>query len=300
MAPLVDEQNPLYCPGITADAYLQSLRTRIAFQSVRSLVTRNQDLSQSFAHVFGRLSHGEDSSSDARETTFRVNWDIQSQGCLASRCSSEDLPPYSPISSARQKRMSRVHAQMADGTRTEAPDDIILKRKSSFSDFDAPPKYARSLESPHDSSFDVDDFHETLRYDVSGSTPESKEAPLVNVIQKDTDISTLLIKFDTAFPSLRLKEKLLDANAATAQDIADVLSEHGTHCHHFPPVLANICAVTGYINDQALKILRYTSIERIVLAPSMFDENGLNLVGDDIYSSKICSTLLPTLYSSML
>ncbi|PPQ84013.1 hypothetical protein CVT25_000559 [Psilocybe cyanescens] len=154
--------------------------------------------------------------------------------------------------------MSRGNARFV-GARA----DIALKRKCSFSDFDAPPKYARSLQSPPDSSFDVEICHQSLRYDAKGSTPESKE---ISPVRDDDDIATSIGKFDAAFPSIRLRERLLNLDCATAQNIVDLLAEN------------------GYINEQALKILLCTAVKSIVFAPSMFDENGLNLVGDDTYS----------------
>ncbi|KAH9481854.1 hypothetical protein JR316_0006384 [Psilocybe cubensis] len=227
------------------------------------MVPHNRDLSRSFVRVFGRLLHKADSSSEAREDTFMDTCDLSAQGCLVDHCSSEDLPPYSPLSSAREKH----DAQGTQGRQTEG---IPLKRKSHFSDFYAPPKYARSLESPHNSSFDVETFHETLCYDVSGSTPQFTDT----LAQNKDDVSILLKTFRGLFPDLHLQDKLANVDPITVQAIADVLCEH------------------GYINERSLKVLCYTSVERIILAPSMSDENGLNLARDGIYSGISSSKLV--------
>ncbi|KDR78620.1 hypothetical protein GALMADRAFT_223884 [Galerina marginata CBS 339.88] len=141
-----------------------------------------------------------------------------------------------------------------------------LKRKSPFSDFGAPPKYARSVQSVHASSFDIEVFHEKLQYNQTRSSPMTPKELLKDLGLVDDLDGSLIARMDAALPGMRLKERLFELGHDTPQAWMDFLSDH------------------GYINARVLDILRTSAIERIVFAPSMFDENGLNLPESNVYS----------------
>ncbi|KAJ6611163.1 hypothetical protein B0H10DRAFT_1753510, partial [Mycena sp. CBHHK59/15] len=123
--PTVDENNPLYCPAITASSYLSSLRRQLGRRNSRAR-TQPQDarLVSSFARILERaLQDG------GYEPTAEL-----SQCDDDSSLTSYSLPGW--------------HKENFKLTTTKKSSRPPLKRKrSSFSDLAGPPKYARSIQS---------------------------------------------------------------------------------------------------------------------------------------------------------
>jgi len=96
------------------------------------------------------------------------------------------------------------------------------------------------------------------------------------------DLDKLIKDQDAVIPWIRLSERLKNIKDASHQAITDFLSDHGIssllRIH-----LSLLDLVEGHINGRILDILRTTDVERISLVNSLFDENGLNLCGKDLF-----------------
>lgn len=106
------------------------------------------------------------------------------------------------------------------------------KRKylEDFSDFHAPPKYARSIQSVHDSSFDLVVRREKLQLDdVPSSSPRGDAySNTTNGNKSDPpDIGTLIDLLDATLPGVRLSHRLRAIDPRTVDDIAMFLSVNG-------------------------------------------------------------------------
>ncbi|KAJ7266568.1 hypothetical protein C8J57DRAFT_1068466 [Mycena rebaudengoi] len=231
--PVIDDKNPLYCPAVTASSYLSSVRRRARRRNSHSYpraLPPGDKLISSFARVLDRALQGENDpilDYDEDATLTSSTWNASTRTSV--------------------KKSSRQP----------------LKRKSSFSDLAGPPKYARSIQSVHESSFEISVRRERLQY----FPPKPHYSPLV--LPKEpasSKLSPLIKRLDALMPGTRLEERLSSLSDLSHQGIADYLGEHGM----VPPHL-------GFIT-----ILRTSEIWRLVLAESMNDEDGLNLAGKEI------------------
>lgn len=80
----------------------------------------------------------------------------------------------------------------------------------------------------------------------------------------------LIDRLSTLLPGIRLKERLYALSDLGHQSIADFLAEN------------------GLLNAAILSILRTSEIRSLALTTSLFDEDGLNLAGQDIFPG-ICA-----------
>lgn len=230
--PLVDDKNPCYCPTIPAAVYLKSLRCKT--RNVEKTSSLHPSLSPYFTSLLGQSVH--DSDVHDVEDAMGSDWILDGyftsgRGWFSSPLSAQDdLPPYSPTESAKlhpkssgleiQKEFTIVAIPQARGHG--------LKRKGSFSDLKAPPKYARSAQSAPDSSFDVELRREQLRYSDSLSSPQPKDHVLTSIEQPKNDMAHLITSLDCALSGIRLKERLLALPNHTPQTLMDFLAIHGT------------------------------------------------------------------------
>ncbi|KJA27943.1 hypothetical protein HYPSUDRAFT_62339 [Hypholoma sublateritium FD-334 SS-4] len=269
--PLIDDKNPFYCPAIPAATYLKSLRSR-----TRNLARSSQyfpSASRSFTNVL------EESLLDAQAEKFEDNmgsdWILgdyftSGRGWFLSPL--DELPPYSPTESA--KTQTRLQAlgfckeknSLLPTAALRVDRHIGLKRKSPFSDFGAPPKYARSVQSLHESSFDIELQREQLRYSDVESSPGKNNDLLNSAEHSEANLIHLINRLDDALPGIRLKGRLWQYRYDTPQALMDFLGDH------------------GYVNQASLEILCRSEIINIKFAPSMFEENGLNIYPREIYS----------------
>lgn len=261
--PSVDENNPLYCPEFPKSTYLKVVNRCLALRK-RKKITGHRQRYQSLRLL-----------SDSSTTSERIlgeflsgdNW---SEGPINSDV--DDLPPYSLTDAHLSPSFHKCSNSKALPTRYVYASNPVhgarSKRKSSesFSDFLAPPKYARSMLSAHDSSFDVEVRREKLRFFGPQSSPEQKTATdLGSHPPNDTD--HLVHHLALAFPGIRLEERLRALKPLTPQTITDFLVDN------------------GHLNTYTLDTLRQSDVERIVIPRSFFDcENGLNLKGNEIFS----------------
>jgi hypothetical protein len=117
-----------------------------------------------------------------------------------------------------------------------------LKRKNDFSDFAAPPKYARSLLSVHDSSFDLEVWPEKLKF--TGVKPSPTDATNVlkdrNSATSPSDLDKLIDNLDSELPGIRLKERLWRLDIINPQSLMDFLCKNGNSYCFVSPFFADI------------------------------------------------------------
>ena len=231
--PLIDDKNPFYCPAIPAATYLKSLRSR-----TRNLTRPSQyfqNASVSFTNVLEKslLDAATEKSDDYMGTDWILgDYFTSGRGWFSSPL--EELPPYSPTESA--KTQTKAQAPGIGKTKNAllptaalgADRCVGLKRKSPFSDFGAPPKYARSVQSLHESSFDIELRREQLRYSDVESSPGKNNDTLGTVEHPEANVINLINKLDVALPGIRLKERLWQYRYDTPQALMDFLGDHGT------------------------------------------------------------------------
>ncbi|KAJ7698980.1 hypothetical protein B0H17DRAFT_317089 [Mycena rosella] len=268
--PTIDENNPLYCPAVTASSYLSSLRRQAHRRNSRAQSQSENDKKlSSFARILDKaLQEGE------REPLRELS-QLDDESTLPS---SYTLRENLSISVERRTTVQKTSRQP------------LKRKRSSFSDLGGPPKYARSIESVHDSSFDVTTRRERIQYFpqkpqyspfVLPKKPAAKPTLTDDLKAKvrgledqlygppigtesPRGIKPLIQRLDALMPGIRLQERLSKLPELSHQTIADFLGENG---------LLNVRVVT---------ILRTSEIWRLAMAESMGDEDGLNLAGQGL------------------
>ncbi|KZT02534.1 uncharacterized protein LAESUDRAFT_738637 [Laetiporus sulphureus 93-53] len=279
--PIIDEQNPLYCPNIDAAAFLESLRqhirsdpppySRLPEEHIPSFAERlDQSLDESdiYRLLYRALPHVSKLSSNSSVSSSIRHWEQET-----------------PLPRAGRDQYAR------------SPPGVKVKRKRSesmetFSDLLAPPKRERSLQSVNDKSFEVSGKADRLCYfrEADGGwyspfePPASQpEGPLTTSemehricaledelygppvgTESPRGISGLISRLDAMLPGMRLKERLYALEALTHQRIADML------------------AIDGHLNARVLNMLRMSEIECLDLTASLMDEEGLNMGGREL------------------
>ncbi|KAK7017350.1 hypothetical protein R3P38DRAFT_2635246 [Favolaschia claudopus] len=275
--PTIDEKNPLYCPGITASSYLSSLR-RQNRRRRKSSRSENQPLKKQFLSSFasvlekalqegnddtlGKISQLEDDSTTTAASSTQASWNISA---------------------------SFEHR----GTLRPAISRVPLKRKrssSSFSDLVGSPKHIRSIQSVHESSFEIsvrqdklNFFPQRAQFSPTASTKKPfPKATLtedlkakVRILEDELygppigtesprGLKPLIKHIDSLMPGIRLQQRLSNLPDLSHQAIADFLGEH------------------GLLNVRILAFLRTSEIWRLKMTDSFDDEDGLNLGSKDI------------------
>ena len=281
--PLVDENNPFYCPAVPATLYLESLRMK----------TNNLDFHRSHLSDYPARALGDSAKAHGGSDFDSSDWVLRElfvgRGWFSGQHPpTDDLPPYSPPGPVRGQLESLGPVQnVVESTTLSSKSDFALKE--AFSDFGAPPKYARSLLSCHDSSFDLEVHHERLRFDrLATSSPCLKK----QVKTSDTGVDNLgllIHKLDSALPGMRLRDRLWELNPTNAQILLDFMCEQGVlrAYRHSEIDLDTFIDDPGYINEKVLLIFSDTQVECIAFSQSMSYENGLNVSGSEVYSGKL-------------
>lgn len=214
--PSIDEKNPLYCPAVSATAYLDSIRHHLHQRTSRTSKnkkSRNDQLLVSFARVLDKALLSGDSSDES---------DVFPPRSLV-RPASPDSSEEDTVTANSQYSIPAWERFNEDDESYSLDDQWVgmrgvpipprrrqngLKRKRSpFSDINGPSRHARSIQSVHDSSFDVTVRRENLVYSVPGSAKKMRRDPqppssLVGSTSKpssrkprsDKDKSTLLTR----------------------------------------------------------------------------------------------------------
>jgi hypothetical protein len=166
--PLVDEQNPFYCPAVPASSYILSVQHHLRYDAPR------QKHSHSFAQYLERAIEEETRYSDfaPSEPAFH--------GSMLPGSNRNPFSDFSP----RGARSSFAH---------------VLKRKRSgssntFSDIRGPERYTKSLQSVHDSSFDLSIQAEQLHYSSSAYSHRGPVEPPVEFLEPTVESLSLKIR----------------------------------------------------------------------------------------------------------
>ena len=221
--PLVDEKNPLYCPAIPAATYRKELRFRTQ-KLAKAKNSSRGNLTRSFGYSLEQFFREGSKNDDSIGSDWILgDYFTSGQGWFSSQPSAaEELPPYSPMAVRAQAKVP----QILDISSTSVVRH--LKRKNDFSDFGAPPKYARSLPSAHDSSFDMELCWEKLQFTGVKLSP----ADTTKVLQQGSpapkpDLDKLIDKLGSELSGIGLKERLRKLGIITPQSLMDFLCIHG-------------------------------------------------------------------------
>lgn len=164
--PLIDAENPLYCPAVSAAAYIETIRRRLQRNRINSHGTRSQNdqFLSSFARVLDLALLEDESCFSNDSTCYDASGPDLGQ---SSRSHSSGLgglayhvPPWELDNSSNSLILPSAERKLVS-----RPSRPTLKRKrSSFSDILGSPQHAQSLHSFHDSSFEVIVKREKLDY----------------------------------------------------------------------------------------------------------------------------------------
>ncbi|GBE90107.1 hypothetical protein SCP_1801310 [Sparassis crispa] len=278
--PVIDDQNPFYCPTVTAISYLETLRRELHAPSRYTTTAIHEKLHPSFSK---RLEQSMDEDDLL---------DLLYQPIPAAR----DSPDISSLLSNSLQNPTlnwerRTPAPTSDqyDLRQDHP-ELRMKRKRShsvetFSDMVGPPKHERSFQSVNDDSFYLSAKAQRICYfpDTKGaSSPRhdglAMEGDVEGKIRALEDelygphigtetprgLSVLINHLDTLLPGIRLKERLYALKDVTHQHIADMLG------------------ADGHLNARILNILRTSEVKCLDLTASIMDEAGLNLGASDL------------------
>lgn len=184
--PLIDEQNPFYCPTVSATAYINSLRQNLRRNDPnihRELQPQDAQLLLSFARVLDKALMQDDDVAESFGSLGAIP-DSPDRGPL-SDTSSEDLDYPIPAWERYQDSSESGNSWIDIGgclARNRRP--VVKRKRTSFSEIRGPPKYARSFQSVHDSSFEIDIKRENLQYCIPGheysSPPPGKQQSSVD------------------------------------------------------------------------------------------------------------------------
>ncbi|KDQ25414.1 hypothetical protein PLEOSDRAFT_1106343 [Pleurotus ostreatus PC15] len=284
--PLIDPQNPLYCPAVSPSSYLSHLRgNQGSFGDQRTL-------SRSFARLLVQAldampSVSEKLSSGSLYAHLPPLWEYDDESTLTVCDSDMDSLARNPHKSRPSKRK-----RLCDDSGT-------------FLELKGPSKYARSCPSVHDSSFEVGLTRDTLRYSGLVSSPPEiasedtrsegdrlraririLEGPVafcvagiqticayidalrgpVTGTETPRGIKSFIEHLDSLMPGIRLKDRIYALSELSHQGILDFLGNH------------------GLLTYRILDTFRMSEIRFLSLDKSLARENGLNLGSYDTLS----------------
>ena len=209
--PLVDDQNPCYCPEISSRTYMALLHTSLSNSEVPPDIS-SKVVFNSFAKVLGQHFH---EIQEEEEYLYYTKY----QHLIARRSGKTLSPPaYSPPSWQHSPAYPPGLIPPSHSRSYAVP----LKRKRSssglFSDLRGPEKRGRSLEFVQDSSFDISRKADKLDLELSGgsimngpSQAKSNIDPKSSVGERERDPLTrirslegvYLLAADAPFPFLK-------------------------------------------------------------------------------------------------
>ncbi|TFK34573.1 hypothetical protein BDQ12DRAFT_689521 [Crucibulum laeve] len=240
--PLVDDDNPLYCPAVSVTAYMNHLRHKLDRKYLFQRQHRNNDdLLLSFASVLDKAItqqdfYKDDEKKDEDEDSRWLVHHVPLMG-VSDRTSSgsrNGLPAIPGWEKDVEESYIPKYARIDIKSISQAQPNLKRKR-SSFTDLHGPPRYARSFQSTHDSSFDVDIKREQLHYSDaifrSSSCFSQDRTEDILVDNSSSALEALVGQIDSILPGVRLKERLLRIGKLTYQTITDYLAEHGIFLH---------------------------------------------------------------------
>ncbi|PPQ74605.1 hypothetical protein CVT24_004194 [Panaeolus cyanescens] len=225
VGPIVDADNPLYCPAIQFAARKHSWTLKKPAEFVYDTSYNNSNRDSSFKTAPDEYDPTK-SPSDlalARKTLRRDNW-IKNGG----------------------------HKRKLDDSESEG-----------FTDMLAPTKYAKSVSSRADSSFDVLLRRESLDYDALRTSSDARSAYFDCRGVQRQPLSSIISRLDSILPGIRLYERL--------RKLPDPS----------PETFFNFLAENGYMSEAVLDVLGDWDLDRIELKPEMFHSHY------NVYCSKM-------------
>ncbi|PCH42550.1 hypothetical protein WOLCODRAFT_72130 [Wolfiporia cocos MD-104 SS10] len=282
--PIIDEQNPFYCPTSTAVVFIEALRSQI--HGAPPPYTRSPTDFPSFAERLEQ-SINED---DVYQLLYRSLPAVNSSEVSALH-SSFSVPAYDQSTPTRAVR--RLPAGDPPGVKAKRKKSESLE---SFSDLMGPPRNERSFQSVNDQSFELSGKVDKIRYwkatmgallspysgekqnNVPPASGEYTMRDMERRIFKLEDelygppigtetprgISVLISRLNALLPGIRLKERLYALGTPDHQDIVDLLARG------------------GHLNKYILEMLRMSEIEVLDLTASLMDQEGLNMGAHDL------------------
>ncbi|KAG2145329.1 uncharacterized protein EDB93DRAFT_1228051 [Suillus bovinus] len=269
--PLIDEENPFYCPSFPAATYLAALRQ--AHQS-NPFLFQDMSLRSFFWKIglcFTKTDQNYTSNAIAHNTPNARSWpsspDIQSPIILARNQVSDDLPVLRRGSAGLAWRRASARVPKRPRDSPEPEDPIFLG---------GPSKRGRSSQSVHTSPIDtngIEPLSYTLHHhdydplavsyqDVSRTLPawvyESETGD-----ETPVDLSYLVNRLEMVVPGTGVHQMFLEDPLAVL---------HLTH-----QKITNVLADRGLLTEIVLTLLRGGNINRLELGPTMCEQDGLNL-----------------------
>ncbi|KAG6812249.1 hypothetical protein H0H92_003705 [Tricholoma furcatifolium] len=286
--PSIDVENPFYCPDQPPALYIKSLQSQVRHKTKTKTQSRYDRLLVSFVKVLENavLQDTFDSSDD--DTCFpTVRGDPVTRSISLASSSSSSSDETNLLSNI--PRWEREH-----GANSWRQQSVSLKKRKrgSFSDIRGPTKYAKSILSAHDSSFDVTVKRETLEYSTISGSSDRTDPSVLPVVHDDASMLALRLRdlqeryfgpsigtestrdilafidvLDGILPGIRLKERLLRLPIISHQSIIDFLGVNElslrdtpihdfdlVHIHHLPR-LATLLLDNTTISNEAIFLL---------------------------------------------
>ncbi|KAH7903437.1 hypothetical protein BJ138DRAFT_1131374 [Hygrophoropsis aurantiaca] len=268
--PLVDEENPFYCPDISASSYLATLR-----HSLHSNASRFQDSSlRTFLWKLGSGCLKKDMSPAWNAQNAQLNEPSQttSSPLVASPwMQGRGIIPKDPrfdkddilkLHHAGPYRALKRNFDLSDSSSTDYMRGPTKRRKSSMS------VYVSSMDLDSDRNgpiFSVvrsrGEQYGPAAYDVTDKDFILKYGPNVED-ETPSHLADLIIRLSLLLPGVGIQRSILD-------------NVHLFQLSH--QKIATILANRGLLTEGVLTAIRGTKVEYLDLGPSLSDENGLNL-----------------------
>ncbi|KAF9007379.1 hypothetical protein BDQ17DRAFT_1539788 [Cyathus striatus] len=303
--PILDPiNNPFYCPAIPPAAYINALKGQVRrYQRRRRGVEsrghkkgKDDSLLLRYAKILKRTMDFEISEGREERNCGSVGWlagSLPRRGSTSGSSDSPDgleglLPPlptweqsqsyvaetpthFSYRTRKRSRTITRSPATVRSSCTTHKRNNFSL---AAYTDLRGPPRYARSIQSFHESSFDVEVKRERLDYydnrfvsspAILKHSQAKDDSDLSNATKVD-DVHSFIDRLDgELIPGSRIKERIINSNLElTFQNIVDFLAQNGN-------LTARIINI----------ISKEPTVWRLSLSESMVDENGLNLCGNE-------------------
>ncbi|KAI0636314.1 hypothetical protein C8Q77DRAFT_1192066 [Trametes polyzona] len=277
--PQVDDQNPLYCPSLPANIYLEELRSKLPFK----YPSRH---SFSFGDETG---HGDEAIISFSSRLFAALESDSDSGlglCLPAVDAEQlSVPLDTNFADRWAPRNTRYEASLSfSPSRTsrfssgsKAVSGLISLDSPLLSALHGPPEHGLSPISLNDESFSLSSKAERLRFSMRErafvspvgnpnllhlETAAWAKPPWVGP-ETPRSLAILVAYLENMLPGLRLQQKL-QGLATTHQNVVDIL------------------AVEGRLTAPILRLFRTSEVECLDLVTSMSDEGGLNLGARDI------------------
>ncbi|KAF5342427.1 hypothetical protein D9611_001240 [Ephemerocybe angulata] len=281
--PIIDIQNPFYCPALSAVAFLNSVRHSLLPGHGSNTFVKMLDQPGSSDSPGGSLNFVYDSENDwivggnpankgraKGPTTTAGIWPMN----LTRRSAGKDIS-NSPSMDVDEFTLSVLHPKYES---TAIGEQNAGKRKrdstsspSDSSDLQPVAKYAKSVLLANDSSFELEVQHERVNFDATGSPTLHLEDPhhdsFKSTMLLDPTLVDIMNRVLTFLPGIRLEERLSRIPDLTVQKMAEYLAQN------------------GYMNHCVLKAFRRSDITTLSLGTSLSDEDGLNICGQDVIKS---------------